>query len=78
MGVVVGSVLYQTVLVRMSISDDHGDAINIIAMIVCAIIIGLLGLFLTDYIEIISTSFFGSFITFRVIGLALGGYPDSK
>ena len=62
----------------MSISSEHGDAVNIVSMILGGIIFGLIGLFLTDFIEIVSTSFLGAFITFRVIGLVLGNYPDSK
>ena len=62
----------------MSISEDHGDAVNITSMVLVGIVLGIIGLVLTDCIEIISTSFFGSFIVFRVLGLIFGGYPDSN
>ena len=59
-------------------SEEHGDAVNIASMVISGIILGVIGLVLTDFIEIVSTSFFGSFIFFRVLGLIFGGYPDSN
>ena len=59
-------------------SEEHGDAVNITAMVLSGIILGVIGLVLTDFIEIVSTSFFGSFNVFRVLGLIFGGYPDSN
>jgi len=45
-------------------------------MVLGGLLIGVIGLVLTDIIEIMSTSFFGSFIVFRVLGVVFGGYPD--
>ena len=57
---------------------DDSSTLYIGILIVGGIIMGLIGLWLTNFIEIVSTSFFGSYMVFRVLGLVLGGYPDYK
>ena len=37
LGVMLGAFLYQTVLVRMDVSEDHGDAVNITSMVLCGL-----------------------------------------
>lgn len=47
-------------------------------MVLSAIICGLIGMVMTNVIEVVSTAVFGSYIAFRVLGLTLGNYPTSK
>merc|ERR550537_2192964 len=60
----------------MPVAKGNGDLISVATMVGGGLIFGFLGLLLTDFIEIVSTSFFGSFIVLRAVGLQFGGYPS--
>ena len=76
-GVAMANIIYTAFLIRWDATENHGTLIMLTLMIFMGVIFSLLGIYFTDFIECLSTSYFGSFLIFRVMGLMLGGYPDS-
>ena len=62
----------------MEFAKGNEDVVKVVSMILFGLVSGIVGMYLTDVIEILSTSFFGSFVAFRFLGNLLGGYPDAE
>lgn len=77
LGVFGGSIL-MTFLITLNLDfvNDHYDAAMWIVFIVCGAIAGLIALVIEDVVQILATSFFGSFAVFWSVGLALDNYPS--
>lgn len=76
LGYVLGEFLFSLIIVRFSSDENNNKIIYYVTIVVCCILLGIIGFFAKDLIEIISTSVFGAFAACRAAGLIFGGYPD--
>lgn len=78
LGVILGSFLYSMFFVRWEFTWEHESLVLYGSYVVFGLICGIIGLVLTEPIEILTTSFFGSFVILRAVGIALDNYPSYK